>query len=517
MKSIVYCFPIFFGLCITSWVTYAQPVELIHLGQTPGGAAYNLTFDDDSERLIVGCGNSIWVYDVSNPVNPERIAMAPFRGLLNESIVRDGVLFAAITHDGVWALDFNSPVLAPFHHFETPGSSAAYDIWLSGDTLFLADSQDAVILTYDSLNGFTEHEQFGMPDIMTIARRRDIIATGSRGILNGTVSVYHANDLSAPIDSWTDATLFNIEDVRFADNRDDIIYVCGGTNNLGFSGQFYAFYFDGENLEVADHYTIGGIPGLANAQIINMDSRNDTLFLATTAGLNGLESTVPVLDATGLPEEPMELIGHIRPGLWYFDVALLGNSPYLSIASEWFGLWINDITDLAPLDTVAVVPTGGWCQRCYVRGDTLWACMRGYGVSAYHLDDLSYNAGYQDEFELLHLDPEFTFDCAFLEDSVLVVGHHLSYSVYDLTPWHAGSRPVTLGVTNTSILSAVECVAVLKTVSGNRIIGGLFDGIIEIRDLDTPPDFPVISTVDIGGSPSEIIISGDTLIVGAEI
>jgi hypothetical protein len=498
-------------------VLSAQPAELSYLGQTPGGSAFNLSYDAEHEHLYVGCGTSLWVYDVADPTAPERVAMRPFRGLINETVVSNDVVFAAATHDGLWALDNASPALDPLAVFPTPGEKAAYDIWRSDDIIYLADGHDAVMISFDVEIGFTEIGRFGSPNVMTVARRGDLIAVGSRWLLSGTVAVYHAEDVNTPLASWSDPTLFNIEDVRFADLRDDIIYVCGGTNNLGATGQFYALLFDGTTLAPVDHFTIGGIPGFAQAQITNMDSRNDTLFLCTVAGLHGLESDIPVLDATGLPLDSLETIGHIRPGLWYFDVALLGERPYLSIASEWYGLWINDITDLAPLDTVAVVPTGGWCQRSYVRGDTLWACMRGYGLVAYDIGDLLYTAGYLDEFELLHLATTFTHDCTFVKDSLVFVGHNLSYSAYNLSSWYQGDEPIHLGTFDASVPSAVECVATMETDEGTRVIGGLYNGTLELYDPFTAPDFPLLASLTIGGTPTELIVSGDTFFVGANI
>ena len=62
------------------------------------------------------------------------VAMRPLHGLVNEMILDGNVLFAAATHDGLWALDARSETLRTLAHYPTPGDSAAYDLKLVNDT-----------------------------------------------------------------------------------------------------------------------------------------------------------------------------------------------------------------------------------------------------------------------------------------------------------------------------------------------------------------------------------------------
>jgi hypothetical protein len=498
---------------------WGQPVELANLGQTPGGSAFNLTYDSETQRLFVGCGSSIWVYDVSDVTHPVRTAMRPFRGLVTEMVLAGATLFAATTHDGLWALSAESPTLEPFYHFPTPGDSAAYDLYAYGDSLYLANGFQAILLYYHPATGFTEIRRFGTPRVMTVARRGDMVATGSWTFLTGTVAVYHTADLSNPVATWVSGEALNLQDLQFADRRDDIIYVCGGTNNLAFTGRFFALQLQGDSLPMVGHFTIPGIPGWANAQIINMDSRNDTLFLATTAGLYQNESDVPVLDATGLPDDSLRVIAHIRPGLWHFDVALFSDRPYLAIASEWYGVWINDISTLQPLDTVAVIPTGGWCQRAYVHHDTLWACMRGYGLVAFDIDSLLYPPRSVRNPELLRLPKEFTVDFTLVDDSLCFLARGTGttrYSLYNLAPWYRGGSPESRADFGYADLLGSECITSMTTDVGPRLAGGLVNGTIEIYN---PYDrnHPRLSATALGGHPQELIAEGDTLWTGALI
>ena len=296
---------------------FAQVVALDHLGQTPGGSAFNLNYDAMERRLFVGCGASIWVYDMSIPDDAEIIAARRFLGLTNEMILVDDILFAAITHDGLWALDAESDTLRTISHFPTTADSAAYDIDVFNDTIYLADGYDVIVLSLDEASGFSEVDRFSEDycKAMTVARRENLVAAGYWCGFSGKICIYSADDVSEPLACWSNSSIYDLQDIQFADRNDSIIYVCGGSNNLGLTGQFYALQYDGDSLFPVAHYTISGFPGLCSAEIINMDSRNDTLFLATTAGMYGLSTDIPVIDATMLPDDSIEVIGHIRPGL----------------------------------------------------------------------------------------------------------------------------------------------------------------------------------------------------------
>jgi len=495
---------------------FGQVSDLDFLGQTPGGSAFNLTYDSAGQRLFVGCGASIWVYDASDPVHPVRTGMRPFRGPVNEMVLSDGVLFAAVSHGGVWALDPDSPTLEPFDLYETPGDTAAWDLWVYGDTLYVATGYDCRVLVYQS--GFDEVKRFDGAGALAVSRRDTLVAVGRRDGLSGTVALYSVRNLAQQRSAFTHLNLLWLQDLQFADLRDDIIYVCGGTPNLGLTGVFYALQATQSGLEVADLYTIGGIPALAQSDIINLDSRNDTLFLATTAGMHQSQTTIPVLDATGLPEDTLKVIGNIRPGLWHFDVALFDTLPYMAIASEWYGLWINDISSLQPLDTIAVVPTGGWCQRCYVRGDTLWACMRGYGLVAYDIDSMLYGAGYVGRTELLRLPRAFTMDFTFVDDTTVALARSIGVdklSLFNLGPWYRGGQAEWIDDIGAIGLSSAECVAAMMTDAGPRIVTGLVDGTLEVYDACGARE--LVYATQSGGRPRELMARGDTLLVGAVV
>jgi len=493
-----------------------QVSEPVRIGQTPGGAGYHVNYDSASHRLFVGCGTGIWAYDMSDTSDFHVIARRPLLGIVNETDLYGNILFVAATHDGVWALDATSDTLTPLAHYEIGGDSAAYDLWRSNDTLYIADGRKVRMLKYDPTGTFIHLATFGPDGSFCVSRRGNHIAVGAQGIPKGTVCVYQHDFLSVPVAMWQSTNAWDLQDIQFADLSDSIIYLCAGPQNLLFTqSYFFALQWDGAFINAIDSFSVPGIIGLAQANINNMDSRNDTLFLSTTAGLNNqFQSVVPVLDASALPGSPMVHLADIRPGLWHFDVALMRGTPYLAMSSEWLGVLISDISQLQPEDTLGFLETGGWCQRAYARGDTLWACMRGYGLVAYEMDSLLFRNGYMNNPVLLHIFTQFVTDVAFIDDSLIAL---TTSEIYNLKPWFSGGLPAPAG--NLS-KGAMETIRTVHTNSGTRIVAGLSDILLPMRQIalinpyDSVSGYPILDIDSTNSDVNGLFISHDTLFCG---
>jgi len=456
-------------------------VSLERIGQTPGGAGYHVNYDSLSQRMFVGAGTSLWVYDFSDPETPIIIGKRPFLGLITESILFDSdVLFVSATFDGIYAIDLSSEDLSVIDHKHLDGFTkrAAYDMALVGDTLLIPTNGRVARLKYTHPAGFSTLPDVG-PNILQgnafcIAERGDYIVVGAQRLFNGRVYIYRKSDLNSPIAYWQDSTITGVSKLRFSDLNDNIIYVCGGTSNAGFSSSFHAIKLEGANVMGLDSYSIAGVPYLAAANIQNIDARNDTLYVATGSAVDvsrGLPLTyIPIFDATGLPQEPMEMIDYINPGLWHFDVALMHGTPYMATASEWLGIAVNNVKSGIPLDTLMLLSTGGWTHKSKVKGDTLWVAHEGWGLAAYNIDSLMFSNGYMTDSKLLHLyeqeGPEHFFvgDFEFLNDTLLLMDNG---TVYNLKPWHEGGRVELLYKTNFS-----GYVRSASTNLGQRIVCG---------------------------------------------
>ena len=504
-----------FGSVVTC---YSQVDILESVGQTPGGAGYHVNYDSASQRLFVGCGTSIWIYDTQDTANYHVIARRPLLGMVNETDLYGDILFVAATHDGVWALDASSDTLTPIAHYEMTGDSAAYDLWRTNDTLYIADGKQVRMLKFDSTNSFTRLTTFGPDNSFCVARKGTYVAVGAQGIPHGTVMVYQYDNLEVPLAMWQNNNVWNLQDIQFGDLRDDIIYVCGGAQNLLFTASyFYALHYDSIFLSAVDSFSVPGIIGFAQANINNMDSQNDTLFISTGAGLNNLFQTiVPVYDATGLPDTNMVHLANIRPGLWHFDVARMHGTPYLAMSSEWLGVLVSDVSQLQPEDTLGLLETGGWCQRAYIRGDTLWACMRGYGLVAYELDSLFYQAGYMNDPTILHIFTQFVGDMAFINDSLILLSNG---EFYNLMPWFHGGIPEQTG----NIGVGTETIRTIQTNVGTRIVAGLGNLLLPLRQIaiydpyDSLHGYPILDIDSTNSDVNGLLISGDTIFCGKKV
>ncbi len=515
-------------LVALSLSTQAQ-VELNRIGQTPGGAANHVNYDSISHRLFVGAGTSLWVYDMTNPSNPIILAKRPFTGMINETILYNGVLFVAATHDGLYALDANSDTLSILDHADIIGTFGgdvgAYDMCMSGDTIFLADKFEVRRFKYNLSTGLTHiTPNFNPWGSFCIAEKGNYIAIGKQPV--GEIKIYNKNNLSSPVATWTDTLIHSVQNLRFSDLHDNILYVCGGPTNILFTESYlFALELSGNQLNAIDSFSVNGLFGIAQSNITGIDSRNDTLYLATTGGISlsyGFPPLVyqPIIDATNLPSDTMKMIGYVN-NLWNFDVSLLRGTPYLATASEWLGVLMHNTTTSQNLDgsyhidTLPSVVTGGWTQKSEVRGDTLWVAHEGWGLAAYNIDSLMFSNGYMTDPIILHMYETgsrhyFVGDFSFIDDTLLVLSNG---TVYNLKPWQQGGLPDSSYNLN--------CSGVLNnayTDVGQRLVVGSEDlfGNNEKMLLFDPYDQTGINlkTIDIFNNPKSITVKDDTVFYG---
>ncbi|HPB24447.1 MAG TPA: T9SS type A sorting domain-containing protein [Bacteroidales bacterium] len=512
-----------------------QVVSLNRIGQTPGSAGFHVNWDSTAKRLIVGCGTSIWIYDMGDPQNYSIIAKRPFLGLINETEVYGDVLFAAATHDGVYALDYNSHELDVLAHYDMQGmgDTAAYDMWRTNDTLYIADNFRVRMLKYIPGTGFVKLGSFGPPNAFCVARRGDYIAVGGQGVLyltpdtavRGNIHIYHKNNLNTPVAVWQSELVSVVQDIQFADRNDSIIYVCAGPEEILFyKSNFFALNFATDTLFPADTFSLsGGILGFAQLNIMNMDSQNDTLFLVTTAATNTSvfpAAYMPIIDATGLPADSMRKIGYVIPGLWHFDAALMDGTPYIAMSSEWCGVLVSNISQLQPADTLGFLETGGWCVNNHLQNGSLWACHEGYGLVAYNTDSLKYVNGFDTRAQLMHIydvnNHFFCSDIAFLNDSLMMVN---SSEVYNIKPWLSGGTQQLAWDMNKNYMTHMN---VLQTNARIRMVAS-YDNLlgkqwITLFDpFDSGGSFHDLALDSMNSDSRGIAVSGDTVYYGKTI
>ncbi|HNQ66897.1 MAG TPA: T9SS type A sorting domain-containing protein [Bacteroidales bacterium] len=510
-----------FLLTILSIETVKSQTEILkRIGQTPGGAAHHVNWIEDQQKLIVGCGGSLWVYDMQNPAEPVIVAKRAFMQLIQATDLYGDILFAAAESDGLYALDFTSDSLtildlySPLTFQYTGQPQSIFDFSRSYDTLFVpvySDFYKSVrVVTYNQEDGFTElydyNFQLGIsPAVKNGARCISIndkyIAVGKQKMpleifQKGEIYIFNRYYPYNKICSYEDSLLNKVQRLKFADLNEDILFACAGSTNAGLSSHFFAFHIDENNIIPVDTFSIGlggiglGLPIVSAVNITNMDSRNDTIFLATTcwvdtdnyqAGENF--SFIPVLDATNLPEQPMSYDAHFYGGLWHFDVALMHGTPYMAIASEWLGLLISDITNFDnPLDTLLMTSTGGWIHNTETTGDTLWVASEGWGLAVYKTDSLLFENGYNTDAMIMHKYQAypghyFVSDFEFINDTLLYLS---SGHVFNLKNWFTGGE--TEFVSQENMGAFITKMVKIRTNLGTRFVLG--KGVWLLSDLE---------------------------------
>lgn len=539
MKTLVknIFFITFFLLALNN--VFSQVTTLNDIGQTPGGAGFHVNWHQSDNKLIVGCGTSVWVYDMTDPSNPQIVSKRPLSGLINETEVYGDTLFVAATHDGVFALDLSTPDLDIIHHYDmqSMGDSAAYDMWRTNDTLYIADNFKVRVLKYSSSGGFTKIASFGPDNSFCVSRRGEYIVVGGQGVLyinpwppvvKGSIEVFHISDLSTPVASWLSPLINIVQDIQFADLNDSIIYVCAGPEDLLVTkSNFLALEFSGNSINPLDTFHFEntilylGI-GISNFNVMNMDSRNDTLYIVTTAAWD--LSTLPftylsVVDASDLPADTLKEIGRISPGFWNFDAAIMHGTSKIALSSEWLGFLVSDITPSVIPDTSCMIGTGGWCTNSKIVNNELWACHEGYGLVVYDIDSLKYSAGNMTNsvktrfMDLAH--HYYSTDFEFLNDTLLILN---SSDVYNLQPWFSGGEPVLAYDLNINWMNRLKNI---QTSTDQRLIG-TFNEIYATTNktyvslfnpFDTTTNAALV-TDTINSESNALAVKGDTVYYG---
>lgn len=527
-----YCLIMCMGILMFSHSLISQVTDLSILGQTSGGAGSHVNWDSAGHKLIVGCGTTLQVYNMNDPAHPQLIAQRPLKGLINETEVYGNVIFAAATHDGLLAMDYNSPNLDIIAHIDmhNSGDTAAYDMWRCNDTIFLADNFRVRRYKFTG-TGFTKLSSFGPYNSFCVSKKGDYIAVGGQGypydgILNpwkGSVCLYHTSNLNTPLAVWKDTLISFVQDIQFADLRNDILYVCAGPENILFTkSNLIALHYNGSSLLPVDTFVLsGGVLNFAQLNVMNMDSRNDTLFVVTTAAVSLTSlpwAYMPVLDATGLPGIPMMKIGEVYPGFWHFDAALMHGTPYIAMSSEWFGYVVSNVSQLNPFDTVVVYPTGGWGANNHVKDGILWACMEGYGLIGYNPDSLLYANGFHCNAQRMHIhdlnNHFFCSDVEFLNDTLLMVN---SSEVYNIQPWLSGGQPAKIADMNKNWMVRMRNV---QTNTGQRMVATYENLLAQTKYItlfnpyDAAGSYPDLYTETLTSDVGALAVSGDTIYFG---
>lgn len=374
---------------------------LIPQSSTTGAACYEVEIVGD--YIYAGTGNTLQVFyaPVDSLPTYAQVWERRFGSVIDDLVLVGDVLYMAANHDGVWKIDVSSPEEPEtIWNWNTLAyDDAAYDISVSGDSLFVANKRKMSLIrdmgeTFDFVSNFAEQE-----DAFSRLRGSDVygnqiaftVATILPSLDSSTEGVYfHA------LDDLTQQAFYHQpfgdhEDVIFSDDGEEL-YVLGGTestSSLNINGLFYALDvadLDDLNLLYAD--TLEATPIFAIGSAMNAIVENDTIYVATQSAedsipfpWNAVNGNIYVYDA--VDPQDIHTIAHIDAGLWHFDLAKRNNT--LHVASEWFGIRSIDVSDLPNDTTIGDTPTGGWNVGSDVHGNRMAVGNEGYGIKLFDI------------------------------------------------------------------------------------------------------------------------------------
>ena len=417
---------IFLLLIIPFSYTGAQD-SLRFISGTTGAACKDIKYYDG--YLYVATGSTFRVYDASTPPSYDMVFEYRYKSTIMDLVIVDKMLYVAANYDGMSKWDLNRPV-KPVKLYDIPCGSSGLpmlDVSIAGDTIYLA--------RFKKMSAYKDHGE-------------SYTAIGDFGSVTGTGRLYGA-DVKDGICAYTVADAFSLqngvylyrtgdfslishyvqsfcwpENVIWGKNN-DILHVLGGTNTV--NGLFYSLNIsDSLHPQVIFCDTILGVPfGWATADPLNAVNVNDTIYVATTAGMKPggpLDTSyVHVYDATDPAD--IHLINYIPAGLWHFDVAV--NEPYCYIASEWYGIKTVDIGDFNHPVDLGNTPTGGWNTGSDKYGNFLVVANEGYGFKLFDLSKIL-----EPSLAGVNNDPGFCMKAKFSDNGEYIYTINMSYESF---------------------------------------------------------------------------------------
>ncbi len=400
--------------------------SLRFISGTTGAACQAIAYQDG--YLFTGTGSTFRVYDATTPIPYGMLFEYRYQSAIMDMVIKDHYLYIAANYDGMTKWDIIDPsypiqVYTMAYNDQHP----VVDITLAGDSIYLAQVKKMSVFKDHGIS-FTYITEFG--DITGTARilgadiKDNYCAYVVADVFSDQNGVYLFSINGFTYLSHHIQTFCTPENVIWGQNN-NLLHVLGGTNTV--NGSFYT-------LDVTDPFepveiysdTVWGFPlGIAIANPLNAVNINDTIYVATTAGLKPdivIDTAfIYVYDATN--PSNIHLINYLPAGLWHFDLAI--NYPLYYVASEWYGIKTVNFSDFFHPQDLGNTLTGGWNTGSDAYGDYLAVANEGYGFKLYNISNLEYP-------ELINTnhDPGFCHKVRFSEDGQYLYTLNASYESF---------------------------------------------------------------------------------------
>jgi len=462
----------------TTAATPAQDVGdgLDIIGQV-GGSAYSVALE--GERLYVGLGPRIVVFDVAGEGEPVVIGQSPVLPSVVRDLVVDGDIVYAVSRAGLSIVDFRDPQAARVNAFVPSQEPSLSDGWRWPDPLLALG--DGTLYVAPS-----PYEPVRVLDVAAPERPTEVstlhVAEPPRALsaiaVDGTL-VYLAYSGGSHPDTDGSVAVFDVADPRAPQRLGSTTFGAGRLGGMTVAGGYVLLSRSECALEVLD----ASDPAQLVAEgCSNWDVRGAKPRIASHGSLafamDGDTNSLWIVDWSD-PRAP-ELVGHLQVGAadvaidasrgrWFVAAA---ESGLLAYAAE--GLLDAEQQSEATVDDIDTTHRSVLENHLAVVGDAVLVGVSG-GTRVFDIAD----SGELDHAAVIPL--ELTSRPVVLDDAMVLLPHRDAVHVYDLS--HPAA-PQPLGV-----FTATGSVRTM-TVAGHRVVltgeADLTNGFIEVVDYAMP-------------------------------
>lgn len=452
----------------------------------------NLAVNEGIAYVAGGCiqlssDKSLQIINVEDPENIEKIGSVATTDAAQAIAVYENIAYVADNRSGLQIIDVdptpgNANYLKIIEHVKT--TSHFVDVNIKGNTLYIAASTGGLKIIDIDPNSESYLMIIGSVDTPSIANGVSIV--GSTAYVADQNIGLQIIDVSTP----SPPTIIGTMETP------------GHAHALTVSGNI-AYLADESSLQVVDVNPssekfleiIGSVetPGAALAVAIS----GTTAYVADT--WEGLQA----INLNKLVSDPQNAIIGTVPTTDAKDVVVIGSTAYVADGSS--GLRVINVSDPNNLDEddiIASVGTSGDAQAVTVIGNIAYVAN-------------GFNGGLKliDLTKLAEPNPIIgTVDNLFVPSDVVVIGT-IAYVADDTSLQIIDVDPTPGNADYLQIIGSMDIPAYKITVTGNTLYVVGLTSAVQVIDISDPSTPALISTMDIQGYASDVIVNGSTAYV----
>ncbi len=380
---------------------------LNYLGSTDGGSAYEVFLHNN--LLYVGAANTLEIWTINGPNNTPNNLVFKQRMLSNIDYITEhnGYLYVCANHDGLYKFDIvPGPVYLDeqAHYIPSSPNESVYDIAFYGDSIITAgktkvnllhDAGTNIIYQY-TIASYSDSARVHGVDIKDSLLAYTLFYTETWDVPIEGIYMYDLKNMQ-PLDFYQN-NIGNSMEVAFGENN-NLLHVMGGQilSILPFTHGHYLVldYSDPTDLQYTFSDTIMGFAFAGGSTSIPMSAEmiNDTVYISTQGGgpighqwFQPYYGEIYVYDAVN--SSNVHLLTDIYAGLYHFDAEIDEITRKMYVASEWYGIWTVDVSDIHNEIVYGKKHTGGWCHGSAVAKEILVEADEGFGLEKYTIDNI---------------------------------------------------------------------------------------------------------------------------------